>query len=106
MNKLEKLHLSASGGNDEYEHDMELASKSAQITKDITIEFFQWCDSRFYRADRNLGFDRRVEAQYPEYNLYKIIDEKGNTKHFEHGKYSIFLTIEQVFEEFLKTKNG
>lgn len=109
MESLEILHIDAMtraeyDPEDKVPNYMGFASKSAEITKEIAIEFFQWCDARIYRADGDLGFNRRVHSQYPEYNLYLIIDEKGYTLEFEYGEHGRFLTIEQVFEEFLKTK--
>lgn len=89
MNKLEKLHLD--------NHDYKDA---AEITKQISIDFIEWCNKPMYREVGNLGFEKRVTALYPDYNVYIVIDEKGNSI-FPKGK---FLTTEELFEEFLKQK--
>lgn len=114
MNKLEELHLdtiyskaheedfdaNTSGHvlySDEFE---EAATKSAEITKQISIEFIEWCNKPMYKKPRHLGFEKRVTALYPDYNVYIVIDEKGNSI-FPEGK---FLTTEELFEEFLKQR--
>ena len=48
-------------------------------TDEDMIEFTEWCNYPIYRADGELGFRKRVQVQYPDYNSYTIIDEKGNS---------------------------
>lgn len=50
MKKIEQLHLKAAGGCDEYEHDLELASKSAKITEDVAIGFAEWLSKYGYES--------------------------------------------------------
>lgn len=99
MNKIEQLHLNAieknNWGETEYQglHTFEnsksfteinaeiVASKSAEITEQIAIEFQQWVED----------------------DCFKVI---GTTK-YRIGtldKSSIEYSIEELFQEFLKTK--
>jgi hypothetical protein len=110
MSKLKELHKEAIEeskgyvetyfGNEWLVRDSDASSKSAEITKQIAIEFVEWCNFPMYREVRNLGFEKRVTALYPDYNVYIVIDEKGNSI-FPKGK---FLTTEELFEEFLKQR--
>ena len=76
MNKIEKLHLDAM-----IVKDLQTASKSAEITEQIAIEFQQWVEDDCFRV-------------------------VGTTK-YRIGtldKVSIEYSIEELFQEFLKTK--
>lgn len=76
MNKIEQLHLDAM-----IVKDLQAASKSAEITEQIAIEFQQWVED----------------------DCFKVI---GTTK-YRIGtldKSSIEYSIKELFQEFLKTK--
>jgi hypothetical protein len=76
MNTLEKLHLDAM-----IVKDLQAASKSAEITEQFAIEFQQWVEDDCFRV-------------------------VGTTK-YRIGtldKSSIEYSIEELFQEFLKTK--
>lgn len=64
-------------------------------------KFLDWCNQPIYRPHGDLGFRKRVVAQFPEYNSYIIIDESGNSV-FPRGK---FLTAQEVYEHYEKTLN-
>lgn len=57
------------------------------------IAFTEWCNHPIYRSNDS-GFKRRVIAQFPEYNTYMVINEKGNSI-FPKGK---FLTTQELVE--------
>ena len=63
-------------------------------------QFLNWCNTPMYRSTNELGFQKRVIAQFPDYNTYVIINEKGESI-FPKGK---FLTTEEVYEYWLKNK--
>jgi hypothetical protein len=79
MNKIEQLHLDAIENN--YGWKQETASKSADITEQIAIEFQQWVEN----------------------DCFKVL---GTTK-YRIGildKSSIEYSIGELFQEFLKSK--
>lgn len=92
MNKIEKLHLDAIQKdkgvrkqlcvNDFGTSDLEktVASKSAEITQQIAIEFAEWCESNAAREKSGMWM------------MYL--------------NPTILITKEQLFQEFLKTKHG
>lgn len=49
MNKIEQLHLDAM-----IIKDLQAASKSAEITEQIAIEFVQWYENRDKSIDENM----------------------------------------------------
>lgn len=58
------------------------------------IAFTEWCNHPVYRLSGDLAFKKRVTPQFPEYNTYMVIDEKGNSI-FPKGK---FLTTQELVE--------
>ena len=83
MTHIEKLHLDAAGGNDEYEQDMLLAFKSAQITEDIAIEFGEWlADTATWRNGSRGALWYSMREKRPD------------------------MSSKQLFQEFLKTKQN
>ena len=58
------------------------------------IEFYEWCNFPIYRASGDLGFNKRVQPQFPDYNTYVIIDEKGCSI----KPKGVFLTTEELIE--------
>ena len=58
------------------------------------IEFYEWCNFPIYREHGNLGFNKRVMPQFPDYNVYTIIDETGKSI-LPQGK---FLTTKELFQ--------
>lgn len=72
MNKIEQMHLDAM-----IIKDLQAASKSAEITEQIAIEFMDWC------RDNTV-----VDAAPKPY----------------HRKLQIRMTTKELFQEFLKTK--
>lgn len=75
-----------------------LAKETYSLSVADMVEFYEWCNYPIYRAAGELGFRKRVNAQYPEYDSYVIIDERGLSIHPK----GIFLTIEQVIELWMK----
>lgn len=60
--------------------------------------FLSWCNTPMYRTTGELGFELRVQAQYPEYNTYLIINEHGESI-LPKG---IYLSASQLYEFYLK----
>ncbi len=97
MNKIEQMHLDAIQNdkhirkqlcvNDFGTSDLEktVASKSAEITEQIAIEFAEWCNKP------NLEDIRQGNVVYVP---------SGNFYWHKHKKY----TLKELFQEFLKTK--
>ena len=89
MNKIEQMHYSSIvkiyldafkvGGNARMDCE-KAASKSAEITEQISIEFAEWCESNAAREKSGMWM------------IY--------------SNPTIFLTKEQLFQEFLKTKTN
>lgn len=109
MNKLYELHLdiiendnikctdltcSMTGSTDTY------ATKSAEITEQIAIEFLEWCNYQVVNPQKVLGFDKRVTPQYPDFKTYIVLNNKGQNI-LPEGK---FLTTKELFQEFLKQR--
>lgn len=68
--------------------------------KEITIEFFKWCNEPVFKNDNELGSKLRVQPQFPNYDTYIVIGEDG---------YSILpdkkeLTAEELYEYWENTK--
>lgn len=92
MKKVEQLHLDAINANIccESNYAMVLgkndaASKAAEITEQIAIEFAEWCNKP------NLEDSRQGNVVYVP---------SGNFYWHKHVKY----TPKELFQEFLKTK--
>ena len=66
--------------------------------KEIAVEFLTWCNKPTYRNPGELGFKPRVVAQFPEYELYLIMGETGNSV-LPRGK---FLTAEELFDFWIE----
>lgn len=86
MNKLEQLHLvairSSIGGNylKQYE-ETDVASKSAEITQQISAEFAEWCANSHFHY------------------YYNGDDWCWGNSHTQQ-----YLSTKELFQEFLKTK--
>lgn len=76
------------------------ATKSAEITEQIAIEFLEWCNYQVVNPQKVLGFDKRVTPQYPDFKTYTILNNKGKNI-LPEGK---FLTTQELFQEFLKQR--
>lgn len=63
-------------------------------TKKTVIEFIRWCNTPIYRSERELSFTMRVQAQFPDYTTYNVIDETGKSV-LPKGT---FLTGEELFD--------
>lgn len=112
MNTLEELHLDSlqkdkhvrkqlcvnDFGTSKLEESV--ASKSAEITEQISIEFLEWCNYQVVNPQKVLGFDKRVTPQYPDFKTYIILNNKGENI-LPEGK---FLTTKELFQEFLKQR--
>ena len=92
MNKIEQMHLDAIDFNTIVHHDVpndvdsiKAASKSAEVTEQIAIEFAEWCNKP------NLEDLRQGNVVYVP---------SGNFYWHNHKKY----TPKELFQEFLKTK--
>ena len=64
------------------------------LSKQDVIEFYEWCNFPIYRESGNLGFNKRVIPQFPDYNTYIIIDGTGNSIYPK----GVFITTEQLIE--------
>lgn len=89
MNKLEQLHLDAiekSHYGYGYSNDdkMQAASKSAQITENIAIEFAEWVDG--------LGYTNTENCKWGSLGVWKSFND-------ESGK-----TLKELFDIFLNEK--
>lgn len=81
MNKIEQMHLDAIESLVYHDIDsITVASKSAEITKQISIEFAEWCESNAAREKSGMWM------------IY--------------SNPTILITKEQLFQEFLKTKTN
>jgi len=106
MNKIEEKHLEIIENNNTICSDNNCcmnkstvfyAQKSTEITTDVAVKFLEWSNEPVYRAAGELGFRSRVQAQFPDYKEYIIIDQTGYSI-LPKGK---FLTTKELFEEFL-----
>ena len=64
------------------------------------VDFLKWCNTPIYRAAGELGFRLRVQAQFPEYDSYLVIDETGYSI-FPKGK---FLSAKELYEYWLNCR--
>lgn len=64
------------------------------------IDFYEWCNYPIYRPKGNMGFQKRVIPQFPEYNTYQVIDETGYSV-LPEGKY---LTTQELLEYYKQHK--
>ena len=67
----------------------------------LAVEFMKWCYTPICKERNQLASQFRVQPQYPEYNMYIIIDATGYSI-FPKGKY---LTIEEVYNYWFNLKN-
>ena len=75
--------------------------KEAKETLDTNaINFLNWCNTPIYRGSNELGFRKRAVPQFPNYDVYIVIDETGNSI-FPPGK---FLTSEELYEFWIKNR--
>lgn len=63
------------------------------------IAFLKWCNDRIYRRPGDLGYQLRLQPQYPEYSTYVIINEQGDSV-FPAGK---FLSFEEVYQYWVNS---
>ena len=64
----------------------------------LAIEFLDWCNTPMYQPVGHLAYLTRVIAQFPDYKLYVIINEKGQSVLDEHQ----YFTAEEVFNYFIE----
>jgi hypothetical protein len=88
MSTLEKLHLDAIEKNSEWadkskDRYSDAASKSAEITAQFAIEFHQWVEKECFSVVGTFSTKYRIGTL---------------------DKISIEYSIEELFQEFLKTK--
>ena len=111
MNKLEEefkdsIYLNDSKDDGKYVLSLsqldQVGKEAKQITTDVAIKFLEWCNEPVYRASGELGFRSRVNAQFPDYKEYIIIDQTGYSI-LPKGK---FLTSEELFEYFINNHYG
>lgn len=68
------------------------------------IEFLKWCDTPMYRAVNELSFRPRCICQFPDYDVYMVIDENGNNVFAYTEK--LFLTAEELYNYWLKQRQN
>lgn len=71
-----------------------------QYTKQDIIEFTKWRDTPIFRRNGELGFKLRVQPQFPDYDSYYIIDNKG----WNVLPEGTFLTADELFEYWIEDK--
>ena len=67
------------------------------------IEFLKWCDTPMYRAANELSFRLRCIPQFPDYDVYMVIDENGRNV-LEYTEKP-FLTAEELYNYWKTQKN-
>jgi len=68
------------------------------------IEFLKWCDTPMYRSENELSFRLRCIPQFPDYDVYMVIDKNGNNV-FAHTE-KLFLTVEELYDHWLKQQQN
>lgn len=64
------------------------------MEKQNAAKFLDWCNEPVYRAPGNLSFESRAKAQFPDYNSYTLINDKGKSV-LPEGK---FLSAEELYD--------
>ena len=82
------------GDIDNFKYAYSKSQETHPFSEEDMIEFYEWCNFPIYREHGNLGFNKRVMPQFPDYNVYTIIDETGKSI-LPQGK---FLTTKELFQ--------
>ncbi len=96
----EEARLACKKINDGLKNNYSEAFQIIEDTKDdftpefIALMFFKWCNTPVFRAVGELGYRMRVQAQFPEYNTFLIIDESG----YSILPTNVYLTSEQLYK--------
>lgn len=63
----------------------------------LPVEFLKWVNTPVHRANGELGYTLRAIPQFPNYDVYTVIDATGHSI-FPRGK---FLSAEELYNYWL-----